>query len=181
VAASWRQGSVGDLEGGTGGGGQGGGGRGTPERWADDEAAQMASGGSVQWWRELARRTPGWWGKRVRRSGVDGQDERQGGDRPMGGGSLLKGAGGGGEEVGDSRERWGTPHGAGRAWGLATTSRRRPGRPWPGRDAPLFRSGTPMRLTRGPRLAMREGVRSGARGVRGPARRNAEWAKPDEQ
>jgi hypothetical protein len=56
---------------GGGGAGQGGGGRGAPEQWADGEAAQMASGGGVQWWRgssdgrrrvwrgPVARRRPG--------------------------------------------------------------------------------------------------------------------------
>jgi hypothetical protein len=124
---------------------------------------------------------PGRWGKRVRHLVVDGRDERRRGDQPAGGGSLLKGRWGTTEKGGGVRQR-GCHAARGRAWGLALTGGRHPDRVpadrGPAVTRPCFGSGVPTRRTRGPQLVVGEGVRSGARGASGPARRNAEWAKP---
>jgi hypothetical protein len=71
-------------------------------------------------WQELARRTPGRWGKRVRHSSVDGRDERQGAYRLAGDGTDARAPAGGGrgsEERGAGRA-WASPEkcGVGRAW-----------------------------------------------------------------
>jgi hypothetical protein len=116
--------------------------RGAHRKGADGGDARKESSAEegLRWW-EPARRTPGRWGKRVRRSGMDRRDERRrgGGDRPAGGGSLLNGA------VGDSRggevRQQGRHAAWGRAWGLAPTDGQRPDRgPTTSRagDAPLF-------------------------------------------
>jgi hypothetical protein len=97
---------------------------------------------------------------------------------------------GGGESVGgwwlpfkvgggDNRERGVRQRGHHAASGLDSTGGRRPYRVPADRGPTAVRAGgAPTWLTRGPRLAVGEGVRSGARGTRGPAQRNAEWAEP---
>jgi hypothetical protein len=118
------------------------------EEWSSSEGTHRkgADGGDARTesdaeeglrWREPARRTPGRWGKRVRRSGVDERDERRGGGATERGGGPTAG----------------TPRGVGPGSDQRAASRPRPGQSRLARAARLcFDSGAPTWLTRGPQL-----------------------------